>query len=163
MTTVVAWLAFAVSILSLGWQILAWSKSGPKTIVRSALGLLWPWPEHLGDANGPVEEAGRRLVVIVANVGRQSTTLHEVGVRLPGRSQSRSQAMPPVNFRRNHETAPLPVRLEPGDEYVERFEFDLLADLFGEECEPSSLVPMARVGHRWISGDHTKQVHVSFE
>lgn len=166
MTTVVAWLAFGVSAVSFMWQILTWMRSGARVIVRSAMALRATQSEQV---NGNVEadedrvtivESSREIVITAVNIGRQATIVHEVGFRNPTRNGRHQSNLPPLNYRNskpNREN--LPARLEPGDEYVQYFDLDPLKQVFSD-IPLNQIVPVVRVGRRWIEGKFSRAWHV---
>ncbi|WP_130347833.1 hypothetical protein [Herbihabitans rhizosphaerae] len=141
MTTVIAWLALGVSIVSLTWNIFSWIHSGARVSVRSAEEFVFQQPSK------------RRIVVVATNAGRLATTVHEVGLKLSATSSKSGKLIGPVVIKAGPaERYELPVRLEPGDELLVKFDDPGLADIFDYGIEPSDFVPSVRAGRKWING-----------
>lgn len=143
MTNVVAWLALAVSSVSLAWQVTSWIISGPRVIVRSAEEFVWS--EH------DQESMPRRLVVVATNIGRQATTVHEIGIRIP-RREIDGRRTGPATLTQGPEGERLPARLEVGDEFTARFEGPAIEDFIGAGWQFAEFVPMVRAANKWVFG-----------
>jgi hypothetical protein len=73
MTAVVAWFALGVSVLSLTWQVVTWLRSGARARLESGVTI-----EQTGNRGW-----GSYAYVSVANHGRLSTSVQEMGFALP--------------------------------------------------------------------------------
>lgn len=140
----VAWIALAVSCLALGWQIVSWTRSGPRIVVKSVEELIAGEPDH------------RRVAVVVVNVGRASTSVQVVGVAPPGAIEGGAK-LGQVGFVANEDhPGGLPKRLEAGDEMVVKFDLHEVLAMMGD-VKLSELVPYARSGGRkWTVGKFVK-------
>jgi hypothetical protein len=137
----VAWIAFAVSCLSLGWQIVSWFNSGPRIVVKSVEELIFGEPDH------------RRIAVVVMNVGRAATTVQTVGVAPPGAIEGGAKLGQTGVVATEEHPGGLPKRLEAGDELVVKFDGYEIVDMMGNDVKLSELVPYVRsAGRKWTVG-----------
>ncbi|WP_158852818.1 hypothetical protein [Saccharothrix deserti] len=135
----VAWVALAVSLLSLGWQIISWVRSGARIIVKSADEFIFAEPKR------------RRIVVVVTNVGRMATTVQQVGLKASNTAVKQGKVMPSDVSVGPGERDELPKRLEAGEELIIRFDGPDMQDYVAAGIESSDFVPYARSAGRKLT------------
>jgi hypothetical protein len=134
MTAVVAWLALVVSCLALGWQVLAFSRSGPR---------VWTW---IGEGKGHLDDdsEGHYYLIGIVNIGRQAVTVNEVGIRAV--IDRRSRCIYEVGQKVT------PKKLEPGEELEIEIARDkcFFPSITQENCDRATLYAAASVWGKWF-------------
>ncbi|QWF78708.1 hypothetical protein HUW46_02106 [Amycolatopsis sp. CA-230715] len=141
----VAWLALFLSAISLLWQIISWRHSGPRIQVQL-------------EKVRPRNTFEGAYAIIVSNNGRQAATIPEVRLRWQKKTRDYS-----YNYF-NHVTwgvdiddarsDSLPATLSPGGSIIVYASHDeIAAEMSTHKVEFRHLIPLARVGTRWIEGE----------
>jgi hypothetical protein len=132
----IAIVALVLSIASLSWQMITWSRSGPKVVVRATPGI----------TVGSLENV-EHVAIIVTNEGRAAATISSVGFTMTTGQQL-------VSVGSYILPAELPKRLEPGgDQFLYWYDPKRLRDQcrdYGHKV--GDLVPFACQGTRKIVG-----------
>lgn len=98
-TLIIATLGLVLAVVSLVWQVVAWSFTGSRIVVQTRY------------AYGVVERQlqGKYASITARNVGRTAASITGWGLQLPGDESVVSMSPSPMN-------TPVPVTLEPGHE-----------------------------------------------
>jgi hypothetical protein len=153
-TAVVAWLALAVSTLSLTWQVVSWQRSGARGRPECGTTI-----ERVG---GGAEQC--LVYASVTNRGRTATSVQELGFALPKDRLPRGCVHSGYNLD-GEKT--LPARLEPGGQVKLTCEWESIERwLDGAGCPPDVRVrPYAVIGGELVYGTplRTAQVRTRLE
>lgn len=142
----VAWLALAVSVVSLSWQIASWARSGPRLLVELVVS---------ASGGGRVNEPAT-FTLMVTNVGRQATTVHNGRLLVGSRSRWHRRPREPW-ITEAPDAVRLPRRIEPGDELIVSWpRDDVDAALEARGLAARDLAGCVRIGHRWKYSPLTK-------
>jgi hypothetical protein len=128
--------ALVLSVASLSWQVVSWSRAGPKVVVQATPGITIG---SLGNENF--------IAIIVTNEGRAAATIGSVGFMTPTGQQlvSMGSYIIPVELAK---------RLEPGGD---QFQYWYDPKRLQDQCQNNGhkvggLIPFACQGTRKIVG-----------
>lgn len=142
--SLVAWLALFLSAASLGWQIVSWSRSGPRIKIQ------------LEEVRARDKFEGA-YVIVVSNEGRQTVTIPEVRLRWQKKRSEHFYNYLDLNWGvaiSSAESDDLPATLNPGGSiniYASRAE--VREQMQRNDIKFRDLIPQARLGVRWIDGE----------
>lgn len=142
-TTIAAYGALVLAVVSLAWQVVSWRRSGPQIKVWSDTGVTF----------GPLGTFEFRFVT-VHNSGRADAWVQSMGFVLPNGKRL-------VGTDSFIKRVTLPEKVEGGGAEID-FWYDpaeLRAQCEKNQCELSDLVPFARVAGRTVTGKWVKRSH----
>jgi hypothetical protein len=108
MTAVVAWLALAVSLGSIAWQVISWVRSGSRVRIQLV-------DARPAEPESSLEEG---IALVATNVGRLAATVYEIRLELAYETKvsMRDSQQRMLVLAAAARDVTLPVKLDPGEE-----------------------------------------------